>query len=114
MAAVAVSFVIALARLGRGAEPAVPALALAIVFNVAAYLPTPYVQDLLSTREISGRPAVRRGAGWPILGGPVVRARLVPALAATWPAPWRSATTPPLRRCPRRTSPWPPGSPRGT
>ncbi len=82
MAAVAVSFVIALARLGRGAEPAVPALALAIVFNVAAYLPTPYVQDLLSTREISAVLPFGAVLAGRILGGPVVRARLVPALAA--------------------------------
>lgn len=52
-AAVAVAFVVALRRLGRGEEPAVPALALAIVFNVAAFLPTPYVQNLLSVREIA-------------------------------------------------------------
>ncbi len=82
VAAVAVSFVIALARLGRGAEPAVPALALAIVFNVAAYLPTPYVQDLLSTREISAVLPFGAVLACRILGGPVARARLVPALAA--------------------------------
>jgi hypothetical protein len=82
MAAVAVSFVIALARLGRGAEPAVPALALAIVFNLAAYLPTPYVQDLLSTREISAVLPFGAVLAGRILGGPVMRARLVPALAA--------------------------------
>jgi hypothetical protein len=52
-AAVAVALVVALRRLGRGEEPAVPALALAIVFNVTAFLPTPYVQNLLSTREIA-------------------------------------------------------------
>ena len=82
VAAVAVAFVIALARLGRGAEPAVPGLALAIVFNVAAYLPTPYVQDLLSTREISAVLPFGAVLAGRILGGPVVRARLVPALAA--------------------------------
>lgn len=53
VAAVAVAFVIALGRLGRDDELAVPGLAIAIVLNVAAYVPTTLVQDLRSTREIS-------------------------------------------------------------
>jgi hypothetical protein len=53
LVAVAVAFVLALARLGRGGDLMLPGLALGIVVNVAAYLATPYAQDLLSTREIS-------------------------------------------------------------
>ena len=82
VAAVAVAFVVALSRLGRGAEPAVPALALAIAFCVAAYLPTFYVQNLLSTREISAVLPFGAVLAGRILGVPVVRARLTPALAA--------------------------------
>ena len=82
VAVVAVAFVVALGRLGRGAEPAVPALALAIAFNVAAYLPTSYVQNLLSTREISAVLPFGAVLAGRILGAPVVRARLMPALAA--------------------------------
>jgi hypothetical protein len=82
VAAVGVAFAVALSRLGRGAEPAVPALALAIIFNVAAYLPSPYVQDLLSTREISAVLPFGAVLAGRVLGGPVVRARLAPVLAA--------------------------------
>jgi len=44
---------LALARLGRPGDLILPGLALGIVVNVAAYVITPYAQDLLSTREIS-------------------------------------------------------------
>ena len=96
VAAVAVAFVVALGRLGRGAEPAVPALALAIAFNVAAYLPTSYVQNLLSTREISavlpfGAVLAGRILGAPVVAGPADCLHCPPP---PWPAPSRSATTP--------------------
>jgi hypothetical protein len=97
VAAVAVAFCLAVSRLGRGGELAVPGLAVAIICNVAAYVPTPFVQDLLSTRDISAVlpfAAVLAGrelagpvlagpvlAG-PVLAGPVLRARLTAALAA--------------------------------
>jgi hypothetical protein len=67
---------IALSRLGRGQEPAVPALALAIVFNITAFLPTSYVQNLLSSREISA--VLPFGA---VLAGRVLAAPLARALA---------------------------------
>jgi hypothetical protein len=51
--AAVVAFGLALARLGRPGDLILPGLALGIVINVAAYVITPYAQDLLSTREIS-------------------------------------------------------------
>ena len=78
----AVAFVIAVSRLGRGAEPATGALALAIVFNVAAYVPTTYVQNLLSAREIAAVLPFGAVLAGRVLGGPAVRARLAPVLAA--------------------------------
>ncbi|HEY6501894.1 MAG TPA: hypothetical protein VIZ20_20875 [Streptosporangiaceae bacterium] len=53
LAAAVVAFALALARLGRSGDLLVPGLALGIAVNVAAYVITPYAQDLLSTREIS-------------------------------------------------------------
>jgi hypothetical protein len=53
LAAAAVAFGLALARLGRPGDLLLPGLALGIAVNVAAYVITPYAQDLLSTREIS-------------------------------------------------------------
>jgi hypothetical protein len=53
VAAVAVALMLALARLGRDRDLVVPGLAVAIVFNVVTYLPSVFVQDLKSTREIS-------------------------------------------------------------
>ena len=53
VAAVAVAVVLALAQLGRGRDLVVPGLAVAIVFNIVTYLPSLFVQDLKSTREIS-------------------------------------------------------------
>ena len=81
-AAAAVAFLIAVSRLGRGAEPATGALALAIVFNIAAYVPTDYVQNLLSAREISAVLPFGAVLAGRVLGGPAVRARLAPVLAA--------------------------------
>ena len=81
-AAAAVAFLVAVSRLGRGAEPATGALALAIVFNIAAYVPTDYVQNLLSAREISAVLPFGAVLAGRVLGGPAVRARLAPVLAA--------------------------------
>jgi hypothetical protein len=53
LAAAAVASGLALARLGRSGDLLLPGLALGIAVNVAAYVITPYAQDLLSTREIS-------------------------------------------------------------
>jgi hypothetical protein len=53
LAAAAVAIAAALARLGRSGDLMLPGLALGIAVNVAAYVVTPYAQDLLSTREIS-------------------------------------------------------------
>jgi len=82
LAGVAVATAAALRRLGRGGEPAVPGLALAIVFNVAAYLPTPYVQNLLSTREISAVLPFGAVLAGRVLAAPLLRARLTAAPAA--------------------------------
>jgi hypothetical protein len=95
LAAAAVAVVLALGRPGRagrgGASTAgdlmLPGLALGIVVNVAAYIITPYAQNLLSTREISAALpfaavlAGRQLAG-PGLRSPRARAGLLPALAA--------------------------------
>ena len=52
--AVAAAGLLALATVGRaGASLMLPGLAIAIVVNVAAYVATPYAQNLLSAREIS-------------------------------------------------------------
>jgi hypothetical protein len=74
-AAAAVACLIALRRLGRGGEPAVPGLALAIVFNVVAFLPTPYVQNLLSTREISAVLPFGAVLAGRVLAAPLARTR---------------------------------------
>ena len=85
-AAAGVAVLIALGRLGRGQEPAVPALALAIVFNITAFLPTPYVQNLLSTREISAVLPFGAVLAGRVLAAPLARAlggrRLAAVLAA--------------------------------
>jgi hypothetical protein len=81
VAAVAVAFVIALGRLGRDDELVVPGLAVAIVLNIAAYVPTAFVQDLRSTREISAVLPFAAVLAGRVLAGPVLRARLTPALA---------------------------------
>ena len=83
VAAVAVAFVIALGRLGRGDELVIPGLAVAIVLNVAAYLPSLFVQDLRSTREISAVLPFAAVLAGRLLAGPLLhRARLSFALAA--------------------------------
>jgi hypothetical protein len=86
VAAAAVALCLAVARLGRGDELAVPGLALAIICNLVAYVPTPFVQDLLSARDISAVlpfAAVLAGrllAG-PLLARPALRVRLTAAVA---------------------------------
>ncbi len=82
VAAVAVAFVIALGRLGRSDELVIPGLAVAIVLNVAAYLPSLFVQDLRSTREISAVLPFAAVLAGRLLAGPLHRARLSVALAA--------------------------------
>ena len=81
-AAAGVAVLIALGRLGRDQEPAVPALALAIVFNITAFLPTPYVQNLLSTREISAVLPFGAVLAGRVLAGPLARALAGPRLTA--------------------------------
>jgi hypothetical protein len=77
--AVAGAVLLALAKIGRaGAEGAgsglmIPGLAIAIVVNVAAYVATPYVQNLLSAREIAavlpfGAVLAGRQLAGPLLG----------------------------------------------
>jgi hypothetical protein len=53
VAAVAVALVLALAQLGRAGDLVVPGLAVAIVFNIVTFVPSLFVQDLKSAREIS-------------------------------------------------------------
>jgi hypothetical protein len=77
----AVALVIALRRLGRRDELMVPALALAIVGNVALYLPGWYVQDLLSTREISAVLPLGAALAGRVLAARLSAAGLAPALA---------------------------------
>lgn len=81
VAAAAWAFLAAMGRFARREELAVPALALAIVINVAAYVPGPYVANLLSTREIS--PVLPFGAvlAGRLLAGPLVRSGRVARFA---------------------------------
>jgi hypothetical protein len=53
VAAVAVALVLALAQLGRDRDLVIPGLAVAIVFNLVTFVPSLFVQDLKSAREIS-------------------------------------------------------------
>jgi hypothetical protein len=80
--------VIALTRFRDRNELMAPALALAIIMNVALYLPGAYVQDLLSTREIAavlplGAVLAGRVLAGRVLAGPVLRGGIarVPAPA---------------------------------
>jgi hypothetical protein len=82
LTAAAAALGLALWRLGRARELAEPALGLAILLNLAVYVPSPYVEDLLSTREISGVLPFAAVLAGRLLAGPLLRARLVPALAA--------------------------------
>ncbi|MBV9794081.1 MAG: hypothetical protein JO016_09080 [Actinobacteria bacterium] len=50
---VAVALVLALVKLGRGSDLLVPGLAVAIVLNLLTYVPSLFVQDLPSSREIA-------------------------------------------------------------
>ena len=81
VAAAALAFLLALRRLGRDDELAVPGLAIAIVLNVAAYAPTQFVQDLLSTRDISAVLPFAAVLAGRLLAGPLLRARLTAAFA---------------------------------
>ena len=81
VAAAALAFLLALRRLGRDDELAVPGLAIAIVLNVAAYAPTQFVQDLLSTRDISAVLPFAAVLTGRLLAGPLLRARLTAAFA---------------------------------
>jgi hypothetical protein len=74
VAAAAWAFCVAIRRFARREELTVPALALAIVLNVAAYLPGPYVANLLSTREISAVLPFGAVLAGRLLAGPMVRA----------------------------------------
>ena len=81
VAAAALAFLLALRRLGRDDELAVPGLAIAIVLNVVAYAPTLFVQDLLSTRDISAVLPFAAVLTGRLLAGPLLRARLTAAFA---------------------------------
>ena len=67
------------------------------MLNVAAYVPTPFVQDLLSTRDISAVLPFAAVLAGRLLAGPLLRARLTAALAVVRRRlrRRRSATTPP-------------------
>ena len=79
--AVALAFLLALRRIGRDDELAVPGLAVAIGLNVAAYAPTLFVQDLLSTRDLSAVLPFAAVLTGRLLAGPLLRARLTAAFA---------------------------------
>ena len=81
VAAAALAFLLALRRLGRDDELAVPGLAIAIVLNVVAYAPTLFVQDLHSTRDISAVLPFAAVLAGRLLAGPLLRTRLTAALA---------------------------------
>jgi hypothetical protein len=53
VAAVALALVLALIQLGRGRDLVIPGLAVAIVLNLATFVPSLFVQDLKSSREIA-------------------------------------------------------------
>ncbi|HYZ52666.1 MAG TPA: hypothetical protein VE733_04045 [Streptosporangiaceae bacterium] len=74
VAAVAWAFCVAIRRFARREELIVPALVLAIVLNVAAYVPGTYVANLLSTREISEVLPFGAVLAGRLLAGPIVRA----------------------------------------
>jgi hypothetical protein len=89
--AVAVAGLLALTRLGRAGDLMIGGLALGIVINVAAYVITPYAQNLLSTRELAavlpfGAVLAGRQLAGPLAGSRVwarpLRAGLLAVLAA--------------------------------
>jgi hypothetical protein len=75
VAAVAVALVVALTRLGRGCDLVVPGLAVAIVVNLVTYVPSLFVQDLKSSREISAVLPFGAVLAARLLAGPALRAR---------------------------------------
>ncbi len=95
LAAAVVAFATALARLGRRGRAGertdllLPGLALGIAVNVAAYVFTPYAQDLLSTREISAALPFAAVLAGRQLAGPLLarRARSARARLRSRPAP---------------------------
>jgi hypothetical protein len=85
--AVAMAGLLALTRLGRAHDLMLPGLALGIVINVAAYVATPYAQNLLSTRELAavlpfGAVLAGRQLAGPLLRAPRVRPGPLAVLAA--------------------------------
>jgi hypothetical protein len=76
VALAAAAMVIAIRRLARRDELMVPGLALAIIANVAVYLPGWYVQDLLSTREISAVLPLGAAMAGRVMADPVLRLRI--------------------------------------
>jgi hypothetical protein len=88
VAAALVAVGVALWRFFRLEELLVPALALAIVLNVALYVRSRYVQDVLSSREIIAVLPFGAVLAGRVLAGPLARARIggidgpAPALSA--------------------------------
>jgi hypothetical protein len=80
-ALVAAALVMAVARFFRTDEFVIPVLALAIVFNLVAYMVSRQGLTIATTREIA--PVMPFGAALAgrVLAGPALRARLVPILA---------------------------------
>jgi hypothetical protein len=81
VAAVLVAVIAGLARLGRGRDLVAPGLAVAIVFNLVTFVPSLFVQDLKSSREISAILPFGAVLAARLLVGPLLRTRRV-ALAA--------------------------------
>ncbi len=73
--AVAVAGLLALTRLGRAGDLMIGGLALGIVINVAAYVITPYAQNLLSTRELAAVLPLGAVLAGRQLAGPLLRAQ---------------------------------------
>jgi hypothetical protein len=73
--AVVVAGLLGLTRIGRRGDLLVPGLALAIVVNVAAYVATPYAQNLLSTREMAAVLPFGAVLAGRQLAGPLLRTR---------------------------------------
>ncbi len=124
LAAAAAAFVLALACLGRrgrageSTDLLLPGLALGIAINGAAYVVTPYAQDLLSTREISAvlpfaAVLAGRRAGRPAAGQPAPARRWAPDPASAGragPGAGGGGGRARLPRQPARAGPGQPGS----
>ncbi|MBV9794082.1 MAG: hypothetical protein JO016_09085 [Actinobacteria bacterium] len=82
LVAVAIAVLLALTRLGRSNDLVVPGLAVAIVVNVAAFVITPYAQNLLSAREMAAVLPFGAVLAGRQLAGPLLRVRVRPALWA--------------------------------